>query len=345
MAKETIFVSDIQLDLVDKTGMYKTYDSWPDLASNAFNNSIIGPDFKDIDHIVFAGMGGSGTIGDVFASILSKSEIHVSIIKGYRLPTVTNRNTLVVVTSVSGNTIETLTILEQAFKKNCQIIAFSSGGEIEIFCKKNNIYYYKLELKHSPRASFPIFFYGIAKTLMNTLNLDSKEILDSIEIMKELQKEINSKNLSEKNPALNLALEIRYTPIIYYPWGLKAAAIRFKNSIQENTKTHAFTEDIIEACHNGIVSWETLSNIKPILLQGINDHEKTEERWQLVKSFLKKNKINYEEIVSTNGNIITKLINLIYLLDYISIYKAIISKIDPTPVKSIDYIKNKLKSD
>ena len=112
MAKETIFVSDIQLDLVDKTGMYKTYDSWPDLASNAFNNSIIGPDFKDIDHIVFAGMGGSGTIGDVFASILSKSEIHVSIIKGYRLPTVTNRNTLVVVTSVSGNTIETLTILE-----------------------------------------------------------------------------------------------------------------------------------------------------------------------------------------------------------------------------------------
>jgi len=146
--------------------------------------------------------------------------------------------------------------------------------------------------------------------------------LESIEELKKLQKEICSSNVSEKNLALNLAKEIDGIPIIYYPRGLKAAAIRFKNSLQENSKIHVITENIIEACHNSVVSWETPSNVKPILLEGIDDHEKTEERWELVKKFFEQNKIEYKEIISKKGNIITKIVNLIYLLDYISIYKA-----------------------
>ena len=128
----------------------------------------------------------------------------------------------------------------------------------------------------------------------------------------------------------------------YYPFGLQAVAIRFKNSLQENAKFHVLAEDVIEACHNGIVSWEKSSNVQPILLQGSDDHIKTKERWTILKEYFKQNNIDFREVFSVNGNILTKLVNLIYVLDYSSVYKAIIREIDPTPIKSIDFVKSKL---
>ncbi len=80
-------------------------------------------------------MGGSGAIGSIFASILSKTNIHASIVKGYILPKTVDSETLVV-TSVSGNTDETLTILNAASKQNCKIISLSSGGKMKEFCVK-----------------------------------------------------------------------------------------------------------------------------------------------------------------------------------------------------------------
>ena len=102
-------------------------------------------------------------------------------------------------------------------------------------------------------------------------------------------------------------------------------------------------EDVIEACHNGIVSWEKPSNVKPILLQGQDDYIKTKERWNILKEFFKTKKIDYWEVLSIQGNILSKLVTLIYLLDYTSIYLAALSETDPSPISSIDFIKNKLE--
>jgi len=112
--------------------------------------------------------------------------------------------------------------------------------------------------------------------------------------------------------------------------------------MQENAKTHAISEDVIEACHNGIVAWEKFSGIKPILIEGEDDFKKTKERWMVIKKFFNAEKIEYKEIFSTNGSILSKIVNLIYFLDYVSIYNAIFKNIDPSPVKSIDYIKKNL---
>ena len=118
------------MNKVDTQGMYKIYDQWPKIAKDAYDSDLEPIDFKNIDHIVFAGMGGSGAIGDLFASILSKTNIHVSLVKGYLLPKTVDENTLVVTISVSGNTVETLTVLDSAHKLDCNVIAFSSGGKI-----------------------------------------------------------------------------------------------------------------------------------------------------------------------------------------------------------------------
>jgi glucose/mannose-6-phosphate isomerase len=292
--------------------------------------------------VVFAGMGGSGAIGDVFASILSKKDIHVTVVKGYLLPKTVNENTLVVCTSISGNTDETLTVLQNSNKSDAKFVGLSSGGLMEDYCEKNSVDYYKIEKEHSPRASFIGFLYSTLNILEPIIPISKNEIGESIISLSHTKKEIDSNNLNERNSSLELASWIKSIPIIYYPWGLQSAAIRFKNSMQENAKKHVLFEDIIEACHNGIVSWETPSNIQPILLQGKDDHVKTQDRWNIMKEFFQERQIGYKEIFSVDGNILTKLVCLIYLLDMTSIYNAVISKIDPSPVNSIDFVKKRL---
>ena len=329
------------IEKYDLQKMYKVYDKWPEIARESFESNQEPIDFECIDHIVFAGMGGSGAIGDIFSSILSKTKIHVNVIKGYHLPNTVNSNTLVVVISISGNTDETLRILESANKQGCKLIAFTSGGKMEQICLEKNIEFRKIEKFHSQRASFPSFLYSILSILSPIIPIKKEEVLESIRKLECLQREISSENLSENNPSLSLAEWITDTPLIYYPFGLQSAAIRFKNSLQENSKTHVIMEDIVESCHNGIVAWEKKSNVQPILIKGVDDHIKTKEKYQILVEYFQQNKIKYREIISTEGNILSKIINLIYLLDYSTIYKAILDKIDPSLVKSIDYVKNR----
>ena len=327
---------------IDSQSMYEIYDKWSDRAKESYKNLLPKIDLKNIDHVVFAGMGGSGAIGDVFASILSKMDIHVTVVKGYLLPKTVNENTLVVCTSISGNTDETLTVLQNSNKSDAKFVGLSSGGLMEDYCEKNSVDYYKIEKEHSPRASFIGFLYSTLNILEPIIPISKNEIGESIISLSHTKKEIDSNNLNERNSSLELASWIKSIPIIYYPWGLQSAAIRFKNSMQENAKKHVLFEDIIEACHNGIVSWETPSNIQPILLQGKDDHVKTQDRWNIMKEFFQERQIGYKEIFSVDGNILTKLVCLIYLLDMTSIYNAVISKIDPSPVNSIDFVKKRL---
>ena len=128
----------VTLEKYDSQGMYKIYDRWPEIARKSYELNLDGVDFKDIDHIVFAGIGGSGSLGDTFYSILSGTKIHVSVVKGYLLPKTVDSNSLVVTTSVSGNTVEALTVLESAKKLGSKIIAFSSGGKMKQYCEKND---------------------------------------------------------------------------------------------------------------------------------------------------------------------------------------------------------------
>jgi len=326
----------------DSYEMYQTYEQWPDIAEKHFQSELEQINISSTDHIVFAGMGGSGAISDIFSSILSKTDVHVDVIKGYHLPKTVNSKTLVVSTSISGNTEETLTVLKSALKKKCKTISFSNGGKMEKLCLRKGINYQKIAQYHSPRASFTSFLCSMLKVLHPILPIKEKDIQESLIKLRETQKVISYKNLTNTNPAIELAVCLTKIPVIYYPWGLRAAAIRFKNSLQENAKKHAMTEDVIEVSHNGIVPWIVENSVIPILIQGKDDHFKTKERWSILKDFFERNKINYKEIFSIDGSILTKLINLIYLLDYSTIYRAVISEVDPTPVEPIDFVKRSL---
>ena len=335
-----------QLNTIDKSKMYTVYDKWPELAQNAYKPNLQQlPITYDgtITDIVFAGMGGSGAIGDIFASILSKTAMHVTVTKGYELPKTINKNTLIVTTSISGNTQETLTILKAAVKTDAKTIAVSSGGEIEQFCKRNNNRHIKIKQIHSPRASLVIAVFAMLKALEDILPIHKKDVTEAITRLKDVQKNISSHNSTDKNnDARNLAFLLNGIPLVYYPFGLQAAAVRFKNSFQENAKRHAMIEDIVEASHNGIVAWEMKSSVIPVMIIGSDDHPKTKQRQQILLDYFVEHGIMCEQIKTGQGGILAKLMELIYYCDYTSIYRAVYDKIDPTPVRSIKYVKDRL---
>lgn len=341
--KKNIMITKDEITKIDTSGMHKIYNKWSDLADNAFKKNYNVLESDNISHIVFAGMGGSGAIGDVFNAIFSKTNIHVSVVKGYLLPKTVDKNTLVISTSISGNTVETLNVLKKSVEIGCNNLAISSGGKMEEFCLKKNIHFNKIKMIHSPRSSFTVFLYSMLRILQPILPISEYEIKNSIKTMKHTQEKIFTGNLENSNPALSLAKWIDGIPLIYYPQGLQASAIRFKNSLQENSKNHAIVEDIIESSHNGIVAWEKSSIVKPILIQGDEDYIKTKERWKILKEYFNQGSIDFMEVFSVKGDILTKLINLIFIFDFASIYKAIDSKVDPTPITSIDFIKNRLR--
>jgi len=318
------------------------YDDWPKIAEKSYLQNIDEYVPINIEHIIFVGMGGSGSICDLFFSILSDTSLHVNVVKGYHLPKTANSKSLVILVSVSGNSKETFNVLQSAHNLNCNIISFSSGGLIEQFCKSNKIEHRKLPETHSPRLSFISYVYSILKTIPSLFPISDDAIKKSITSLYDTSVMINSTNLTDTNPALNLAEWINKIPIIYYPWGLESAAVRFKNSLNENAKTHAIIEDIIEACHNDIVAWEKTSNVIPILLRGKDDYLKTKERWDILKEFFVSKNIEYKEIFSVNGTILSKLVNMIYLLDYASIYSASLREIDPSSISPINFIKNRI---
>ena len=142
------------LKRIDRKSMYEVYDKWAEISKNSYNSNIKIAEFRDVDHIVFVGMGGSGTLGDIFSSVLSKTNIHVSIVKGYLLPKTVDKNSLVIFTSVSGNTVETLSALKDTKKQECKTISFSSGGLLEDFCRKNNIWNFSPIIKYVSRVLF-----------------------------------------------------------------------------------------------------------------------------------------------------------------------------------------------
>jgi len=323
----------------DSSLMHEAYDKWPQLARSAYESELTAVSFDNIDHIILVGMGGSGAICEVISAILSKTQIHTSVVKGYHLPNTADSKTLVIAVSVSGNTIETISVLESALAKSCHIVSFSSGGKIQQICEDKNLAHFIIPQVHSPRASFPAFLYSILNVLSGILPTSDSDVTESLDALESLQKQISTTNLTTTNPALSIAEWISGIPMLYYPWGLEPAATRFKNSLQENAKTHVISEDIVEATHNGIVAWEKSSSVVPLIIRGSDDYTKTKLLWDLLENYFKERNIEYRVINSVEGSILSKLVCLVYLCDYISIYKSVLSQIDPSPVSSINYFK------
>ncbi|MFW9777687.1 MAG: bifunctional phosphoglucose/phosphomannose isomerase [Candidatus Heimdallarchaeota archaeon] len=298
------------------------------------------------NNIIICGMGGSAVSGDYIKAIFPL-KIPVTVTRNYRLPTFAGKDTLVCFVSYSGNTEETLSCLLFALEKRCRVVGISSGGYIARFFEENSLPYFEIPPGFQPRAAFPLIFFALAK-ILQSFDLISlqKTVIDEIlyilrDIRDQCRLDISLPENSAKNTAMKLFQKI---PVVWAPY--RCIANRIKCQFNENSKMLAISEELPELNHNHIVGWEGYEkNDYPFLVLVIRfptEHSNVRLRFEISKRIVKP-KCELIEIHTRGTHLLSQLLSITYLFDFISIYLAMLNHRDPSTVDSIDYLKRELE--
>lgn len=315
---------------------------------------IIPAHYINVDNVVIAGIGGSA-IGPDLIIHYAKDSIKkpIELIRDYDLPNYVNDRTLVIASSYSGNTEETLSALDQAMKANAKIIGIAHGGELEKQCMANNIPFFKIEYESQPRAASPSSFAGIAGMLnkLGFISISDNDIEETYLETKELATKLDVNVEAKVNQAKILAEKLYgRIPFVIGSGSLYQVAHKFKISIDENSKQLAFFEAIPEMNHNTMTGTEFPNELDKkiyvLILQSIFDHPRNKLRQRIMLDVLSKRKIKHETVMLPKSkNRLAEMFMMIELGDYVSYYLALLNGVDPTPVKIVDYFKEQIKKE
>lgn len=290
-----------------------------------------------VNSIIIAGMGGSAIAGDVLRSYLSDLNVRVKVCREYKLPKWADETTLVIVSSYSGSTEETLSAYRDAIKRKCHIIGVSTGGKLKDMFTRNNHPFIKIPSGLQPRNAICYSFFAMLRVLENSRIIPvQKEFIDAtIEALKKPVLENAAKDLAK-----NLVGKI---PLIYASDRLATVAYRWKCEFNENSKIHAFCNVLPELNHNELVGYtKKLANFHVIFLKDQDDDDLIQKRIQITKSLIKQNNVPVTEIGIAGPNRLTRLFSGIFMGDMTSYYLALEYGIDPTPVDIIQKLKKML---
>ena len=308
-------------------------------------------DYSSCRNIVVAGMGGSAIGGDVIKTI-THNELIVPfyVNRNYSLPNWVNEKTLVICSSYSGNTEESLSAYEDAVEKGAMICGISTGGKLSENIKSKGYDLISIPGGLQPRAALAYSFVPMLY-LLNKIGLISSVLIDnlssSIDSL-EAKRETNSIG-DTTNPIYKLAKEIYgMIPIIYGITDTSGViALRWKGQLCENSKMLAYHNEIPEMNHNEIVGWgnnpDLLAELSVIWLRDENDNDRLCARQNITKSLLDDIDIMQHEVYAEGASNLERLIDLINYGDWLSYWCAILHNTDPSPVEKINKLKKALE--
>ena len=208
-------------------------------ANNIYN--LPSSEFQDVDKIIICGMGGSAIGGEVVTNLFSNEiDLPIFVNRGYELQSFSNKNTLVIVSSYSGNTEESISAFLQAVNKRCKIISFSTGGKIEELCSAHKLPFIKLKKGYHPRFALYLITFTLIKIFekLDLINNQSIFIDECIELLKIKAIDYQKDNSLPVKIANNFT---GFIPIIYGVYDFNnSLANRIKGQFNENSKLHAF---------------------------------------------------------------------------------------------------------
>jgi glucose/mannose-6-phosphate isomerase len=315
----------------------------------AWNNKIDLSmlDVSKVKNIVLSGLGGSAIGGDLITTYL-KDDLKIPFIvnRNYSLPSFANKNTLIIISSYSGNTEETISVLNEAIERKCKIVAVTSGGEIKKISKKNKIPVVNVPSGFQPRYALPISFFSVLKVLQK-LKLISKEN-ENVKKIIELYKSKGKGFSAEGNPAFLFAEKlVGFIPVVYSIADLNSSVgYRFKCQFNENSKLHAFHNILPELNHNEIIGWESFAEkqfaAKIIFLEDDSCHPQIKKRITITSELASKSGVEVLSLKSNEENFKVRIYDLIYLCDWITFYLAVIRGFDPSEIDFINELKTRL---
>ena len=293
-------------------------------------------------NLLICGMGGSGIGGDFVARYLSRNaSIPVIVSKDYSIPAFVNKNTVVIISSYSGNTEESLEALNESILKGSMVACVTSGGSLLKTARENHLDVILLPGEWpSPRAClgysliaqlYLVYRFGIIDASFK------KELENTIELLKETKAQI-------QNEAKEIAKRlIGKTPVIYGDKDMEPVMLRFRQQLNENAKMLAWHHTIPEMNHNELVGWTQKQNDKAIVFfRNEMEHPKVSKRIFIIKEIL----IDYVdvmiEIESKGISFLERSLYLVHLVDWVSWYIADELDIDADEIRVIDFLKEQL---
>lgn len=338
---------------VDPAGMSGRIASFPDQVREAVTIGRAAPlklSTAGIRSIVLCGLGGSAIGGDILRSYAA-GELAVPLIvnRHYTLPRFVDRNTLVIISSYSGNTEETVSAHREALRRKARILCVTSGGTTAKLAARAGSPVITIPGGAPPRSALGYSFFPllIAFGRLGLIRDKRREIAETIALL-DAQRARFITTDPETNPALALALRLRGRISVIYSSTERFDAVntRWRGQIAENAKALSFGHVLPEMNHNELVGWKALVDqmhqIQVILLRDAHDHPRVKVRMDITREILRKYTDHVAEVWSEGTSPLARMFSLIYLGDWVSLYLAVLHKEDPTPVDVIDYLKNEL---
>ncbi len=299
--------------------------------------------------IVFVGLGGSGIGADLVRSYLYfEIKVPVITLREYELPAYVCKDTLVFVCSYSGNTEEALSAYAQARQKGARIIVISSGGKLGERAKADNTVFVQVPQGLPPRCA--LGYLGIVPLcILSRLGLIkdvSAPISRTVKLLEALNRNVLSPSVRQKD---NLAKSIAFRlldkfPVVYSSSvHFDVCATRLRSQLNENSKVLASSHVFPEMNHNEIVGWhhprKLFKDFVVLMLRDKGMHPRVKKRMDITSAILKKEGIEVLEIWSRGKDLLSRILSLMYIGDFISYYLAVLYVINPTPVDRITYLK------
>ncbi|MEM7104184.1 MAG: bifunctional phosphoglucose/phosphomannose isomerase [Bacteroidota bacterium] len=306
-------------------------------------NASITAHSEPITHILVCGMGGSAIGGNFLSEFVADHcPVPISVNKGYTVPGHVGKSTLVICSSYSGNTEETLQAFHQVKDKGAKVVCIASGGKLEEQATTNKYDFIKLPGgKPSPRACMG---HSVVQQLfvLHKLGLIDNSLIDQISSSASLL-EKESEDIKRRAEHIASFL-IGKIPVIYINEGMEAVAIRWRQQINENAKMLAWHHVIPEMNHNELVGWRKQQNeIAVLLLRNRHDLPRNQVRTDICKEILNEFSSTLIEIYSKGETHLERAIYLVHLGDWISWYLAVLQPgVDAVEIKVIDYLKGEL---
>jgi glucose/mannose-6-phosphate isomerase len=338
------------LDEADPAGMLETVLSLPEQCAAGYRAGREAenlPSFDSISAVVVCGMGGSGITGDVLAALFrDRLGVPIVVVKNPVLPEFAGKDALVVCSSYSGTTAETIACFEQAADRGCRLVALCSGGTLERRAEDQDFAVVRVPPGIvAPRAAVGHLAFGLlgAMERMGALPPLRSDVARCARDLEQLSEQISGAVPGGRNPAKDTAAAIGdRVPIVWGADGVGAvAASRWKTQFNENAKIPAFSSSLPELDHNEVVGWAAGAGHRFFLATLRHDHEHPDvaSRFDISVDVVRSSGMDHREVRVRTGSALAGLMRLVMLGDATSVYLGYLRGVDPTPIEAIARIK------
>jgi glucose/mannose-6-phosphate isomerase len=296
---------------------------------------------SNIQNIVITGLGGSGIGGTIISELVAdQCPIPILVNKDYFLPKYVNENTLLIVSSYSGNTEETLSALQDAILKKAQIIAITSGGKVRDLAIQHQFDFIEVPGGQPPRSCIGYSLVQLIKILVSKGFAD-KQLFTDLESAITL---LDQENKNIKTEAKTIAEKLVNKIAVIYSLGTcEGAAVRFRQQINENSKMLCWHHTFPEMNHNELVGWTVKNeNLVVVTFHTAFDFDRNKKRYEVCKPIFEKYTAAVIDIVAKGKSRLEQFLYLINIGDWISFEISELRGIDPVEVNIIDHLKKEL---